>query len=324
MRGCCRRRLICTKRGTMSLPLSYLSSSSSSPDEFGRGYPRPQFRRDGWRSLNGLWDFALDATAAWASPAEVQWDREIRVPFAPEAPDERSGGDLVLSRRAGTAGSSPCHRSARASDGSFTSAPSTTSARSGSTAAPSGTTTAGTRRSPSISTPSAAGVSSVELVVRAEDDPQDLAKPRGKQDWQLEPHSIWYPRTSGIWQTVWTGSGRAELDRRGPVDAESRAMGDRAGGADRRRRGRTVCGCTCASSAGRRSLPTTRTRVMGGEVHRRIALSDPGIDDYRNELLWSPESPTLIEAELAALGRTRRARRPGRELHRAARDRHAG
>ena len=25
-------------------------------------------------------------------------------------------------------------------------------------------------------------------------------------------------------------------------------------------------------------------------------LSDPGIDDYRNELLWSPERPTLIDA----------------------------
>src|SRR4051812_44843681 len=35
------------------------------------------------------------------------------------------------------------------------------------------------------------------------DDPHDPGKPRGKQDWQLEPHSIWYPRTSGIWQTVW-------------------------------------------------------------------------------------------------------------------------
>jgi beta-galactosidase/beta-glucuronidase len=42
-----------------------------------------------------------------------------------------------------------------------------------------------------------------EIVVRAEDDPADLAKPRGKQDWKLEPHSIWYYRTSGIWQTVW-------------------------------------------------------------------------------------------------------------------------
>jgi hypothetical protein len=41
------------------------------------------------------------------------------------------------------------------------------------------------------------------VTVRAEDDPFDLTKPRGKQDWQLEPHSIWYPRTTGIWQTVW-------------------------------------------------------------------------------------------------------------------------
>jgi beta-galactosidase/beta-glucuronidase len=36
-------------------------------------------------------------------------------------------------------------------------------------------------------------------------------------------------------------------------------------------------------------------------VHRRIALSDPGIDDYRNELLWSPERPTLINASLRLL-----------------------
>jgi beta-galactosidase/beta-glucuronidase len=37
---------------------------------------------------------------------------------------------------------------------------------------------------------------------------------------------------------------------------------------------------------------------VAGEVHRRIALSDPGIDDFRNELLWSPVSPKLIDAEL--------------------------
>ena len=41
------------------------------------------------------------------------------------------------------------------------------------------------------------------LTVLAEDDPHDLTKPRGKQDWQELPHSIWYPRTTGIWQTVW-------------------------------------------------------------------------------------------------------------------------
>ena len=35
---------------------------------------------------------------------------------------------------------------------------------------------------------------------------------------------------------------------------------------------------------------------MDREVDRIIVLSDPGIDDYRNELLWSPERPTLIDA----------------------------
>lgn len=34
------------------------------------------------------------------------------------------------------------------------------------------------------------GVDGFEIVVRASDDPFDLAKPRGKQDWQLKPHSI--------------------------------------------------------------------------------------------------------------------------------------
>ena len=41
------------------------------------------------------------------------------------------------------------------------------------------------------------------LTVYAYDDPHDLTKPRGKQDWQMEPHATWYPRTTGIWQTVW-------------------------------------------------------------------------------------------------------------------------
>ena len=41
------------------------------------------------------------------------------------------------------------------------------------------------------------------IAIRAFDDPQDLAKPRGKQDWLLDAHSIWYPRTTGIWQTIW-------------------------------------------------------------------------------------------------------------------------
>jgi hypothetical protein len=38
--------------------------------------------------------------------------------------------------------------------------------------------------------------------------------------------------------------------------------------------------------------------VVDREVDRFIGLSDPGIDDYRNELLWSPERPTLLDATI--------------------------
>jgi beta-galactosidase/beta-glucuronidase len=138
------------------------------------------------------------------------------------------------------------------------------------------------------------------LVVRAEDDPLDLAKPRGKQDWQREPHSIWYPRTTGIWQTVWLEAvpacsiallrWTADLTR-WDVGLEAVLDGEVSPG---HRLQLTL------SSRGRR-LACDVYEILGNEVNRRIAFSDPGIDDSRNELLWSPESPTLIDAELQLL-----------------------
>jgi beta-galactosidase/beta-glucuronidase len=42
--------------------------------------------------------------------------------------------------------------------------------------------------------------------------------------------------------------------------------------------------------------------IVNDEVHRGIALSDPGIDDSRNELLWSPQAPNLIDIEFQVWG----------------------
>lgn len=41
------------------------------------------------------------------------------------------------------------------------------------------------------------------IVVRAQDLSRDLAQPRGKQYWEETSASIFYTRTTGIWQTVW-------------------------------------------------------------------------------------------------------------------------
>jgi beta-galactosidase/beta-glucuronidase len=136
-----------------------------------------------------------------------------------------------------------------------------------------------------------------EIIVRVRDDPDDLAKPRGKQDWKLEPHSIWYPRTTGIWQTVWLEilpethleslCWSSSLERWDiGLDATFRCARD------------GIFTLWLQLTCGEQVLATDTYEVISGEVHRRIALSDPGIDDFRNDLLWSPSSPTLIQAQL--------------------------
>lgn len=42
-----------------------------------------------------------------------------------------------------------------------------------------------------------------EIRLEAKDDPLDLEMPRGKQYWKPESESIFYTRTTGIWQSVW-------------------------------------------------------------------------------------------------------------------------
>jgi beta-galactosidase/beta-glucuronidase len=264
------------------------------------GHPRPQMRRSAWASLNGTWAFAIDAEARWRKPSEVAWDREIQVPFAPETarsgvgetgffravwyrrsievPELRNGERLVLHFGAVDYEATVWVDGERVAHhvGGYT------------------------PFSADITELCAPG-RTIDVVVRAEDDPADLAKPRGKQDWQLEPHSIWYPRTTGIWQTVWLERVPAtsivalrwasSLDR-WEIDLYARIDGDRRD--DLRMR-------VVLRAHGALLADDTYT-VVSSEVHRRIALSDPGIDDFRNHLLWSPESPTLIEAEIELLG----------------------
>ena len=166
-------------------------------------HPRPQLQRAHWESLDGRWDFALDPEGDWSLPGEVTWDRSIIVPFAPET---------LLSGVAAEGFFRSCwyRRTVEIAAGARWGAhiPHVRGGRSlrpgcGSMDRMRAVTKADTRRFRSISPISCSPVSEHEIIVCAEDDPHDLAKPRGKQDWQLEPHSIWYPRTTGIWQTVW-------------------------------------------------------------------------------------------------------------------------
>jgi beta-galactosidase/beta-glucuronidase len=269
-------------------------------DESGRAYPRPQLCRASWYSLNGEWEFALDHDGQWHRPDDCRWDRVIRVPFSPET--VASGiGDTGFYR---TCWYRRTIEIARPDDGSrlilhfgavdYEATVWINGSR------------VGSHRGGY--TPFSFDVTDLipasgrcEIVVRADDDPADLAKPRGKQDWQLEPHSIWYPRTTGIWQTVWleevpaTHLARLKFTphlARWEIGLEAWIGGVR--------REPLRLALTLSSSKG--LLAADSYTVIAGEAHRRIALSDPGIDDSRNELLWSPDSPTLIDVQAELWG----------------------
>ena len=260
------------------------------------GYPRPQLEREEWFSLDGEWEFSLDADARFKSPAEVPFDRRIRVPFSPEtlaggvgytayfracwyrlsfeAPKLNPGDRLLLHFGAidYCAAVWMNGHGAATHEGGYT--PFTVEI--------SGFLDAGPRQT---------------VVVCAQDDPADLSKPRGKQDWQLEPHGIWYPRTSGIWQSVWmervpatsiSGLRWTPNVERWEVGCDAWLCGERCDGL--RLSVKLFVGDTVVAD--------DTYVVIANEVRRRIELSDPGIDDYRNELLWSPDRPTLIRAEV--------------------------
>ncbi len=260
------------------------------------GYPRPMLVRRDWTSLNGPWSFAVDAEGRWQVPGEVVWNATIVVPFSPETP--ASGiGDTGFYRRCWyrrTFDAPPLAGGERlllhfgAVDWEAT------VWVNGAVAAHH---EGGYTPFTADITHALRGAGPQTVVVRADDDPADLAKPRGKQDWQLVPHGIWYPRTTGIWQTVWLervpsswiGSLRWTPNlERWEIGFEAWIAGEPHDGL---RLGVKLF-------AGGQPLADDTYQVVAGEVHRRIALSDPGIDDYRNELLWSPARPHLIQAEI--------------------------
>ena len=148
----------------------------------------PAAARARWIDLCGPWGFAYDdddvgLDEGWFERPEL-FDRTIMVPFPPES--RASGiGDPGFhpvvwyrrtfdraGRRRGRAGAAPLRRGRLPGR------------RSGSTAGWSPRTRVATRRSPPISPRRCAEAGDQVIVVRAEDEPLDLAQPRGKQDWE--------------------------------------------------------------------------------------------------------------------------------------------
>jgi beta-galactosidase/beta-glucuronidase len=265
-----------------------------------------------WGFLNGTWEFSIDKDGTLTDPGSVGFDRKIVVPFAPESPAAGvvQGGvqgffKAVWYRRTWPVTEIPpghrlllhfgavdyiatvyvngqrvcCH------EGGYSPfhVDVTDIATSGSHGGGDG-----------------ARAGDLEIVVHAVDDPHDMAKPRGKQDWHEKPHAIWYPRTTGIWQSVWwevvpeswVGSLRWEGDAlKFEVGFDVRIDGQQRAGQKLR----------VELAHGARALGAMVVDVIGGKARGKIHIADPGIGDARGELLWAPWSPNLIQARVALL-----------------------
>ncbi|WP_405778310.1 glycoside hydrolase family 2 protein [Streptomyces sp. NBC_00859] len=269
-------------------------------------YPRPLMCRERWDSLDGIWDFGYDDAdagerEAWFSGlAAGGFDREITVPFPPEAPasgiGETAPHPIVWYRRriahdtlvpdAASGGRTLIHFGAvdhRARvwlDGRLV-------------AEHVGGQTPFTADVTDAMRPDA---DEHVLVVRAEDDPADLSVPRGKQDWQERPHAVWYERTSGIWQSVWTETVPEQhiTDLAWIPDPNRGAVAELT--LSRRLSGPLTVDIVL--SLGDRVLAETSRVTTGRRI--RIDVEIPalrnGID--REALWWSPDSPTLVDARV--------------------------
>jgi beta-galactosidase/beta-glucuronidase len=265
--------------------------------------PNPQFRREAWHDLCGQWGFAHDdddvgILEGWRERADV-FDREIAVPFPPES--KASGINatgyhpVVWYRRTFTAPNLSSSERLKLHFGAVDYA--ATVWVNGHCVA----THEGGHTPFSADITHALTDGEQVVVVRAEDPPKDVRIPRGKQDWLEGTHAIWYFRTTGIWQPVWLAV-VPELHVTDlnfvPDLANARVRCEvRLNTAPRRP-------VRLAVKASLKGEPLAEQTITFEDSEIAFDIAIPALEHgtYRDHLLWTPERPNLVDAEVVLGG----------------------
>jgi beta-galactosidase/beta-glucuronidase len=267
-------------------------------------HPRPQLTRDQWTDLCGTWGFAYDDDGVglqenWPERSDV-FDRTIVVPFPPE------------SRASGIAdpGFHPVVWYRRTFNLPVSDRPDRLLLHFGAVDYCARVWVNGRLvvEHEGGHTPFSADITSAlrpdheeqVVVVRAEDRPTDLTQPRGKQFWEPKPRRIWYHRTTGIWQPVWIEpvSSTHIVDVRWTPDVDRGRLGlqvrlNHAPAHPLHVRVRLTLRDI--------SVADDTYTVERAELVRDIALEPGGVTMSREQLLWSPRTPNLIDAVITVL-----------------------
>lgn len=131
------------------------------------------------------------------------------------------------------------------------------------------------------------------VTVRVEDFSRDITLPRGKQYWLENSASIFYTRTTGIWQTVWLEPvDKVHLKRvaltpdidRNEIQVHTFMEG---------LQGETELEFEVTVSFQGERIAADRYKVLCAEEHRSIHLHD--FAEHGLGRLWSPEHPNLYD-----------------------------
>jgi beta-galactosidase/beta-glucuronidase len=257
-------------------------------------YPRPQFVRSRWLNLNGTWEFRVDDRNAgleqnWFSVQE-SFPQSILVPFSFESKLsgiwDRSFHSCVWYRRSFKVPADWSGRRVLLNFGAVDYR---------ATVWVNGIVVAMHEGGHTPFTCDITGALKKTgddfVVVRAEDPPTDRYIPRGKQHWNEEPVSIFYARTTGIWQTVWLEAVADSFLERvritplidGSVSFEASITNPAA-----------FQFVTVAIEAGGRTLATGMSLAEGPRALISARVGEPS--------LWSPDTPFLYNVRLELHG----------------------
>lgn len=255
-------------------------------------FPEPQFERADWMSLNGQWEFAFDDADAgldahWYNGAQ-KFDRSITVPYCFESKlggiADTSFHPWVWYNRRITLPAAWQGRRVLLHFGAVDYQATVWINGQMIGSHEGGNTPFQFDITPLLK----AGDNSI--TVRAWDPPTDKSIPRGKQYWEPKSRSIFYTRTSGIWQPVWLeatgaawlGSVRTQTDPLGDVRFDGIIVRAKAG--DQLRATVSLNGTEVARG--------TEAAVLD-QASVAVRIADPR--------LWSVETPTLYDVTLETL-----------------------
>lgn len=270
------------------------------PKVYREEFPRPDFKRERWKCLNGEWEFAFD----WEQTRETEdglygdYEEIIQVPFCYQSKLSGIGrqedcavvwyrkkffvekGDQTILLKFGAVD----YCAKVWVNGRF-----------------SGVHEGG--YSPfSLDVTEAMEDGENTIVVRVEDG-QEADKPRGKQTWTGERFGCWYTPITGIWQPVWLEFvPRIHLERV-KITPDLRSL---------------TAVCEMFLSSGQTAECTVRPYMRLGEKkydfgrqklfcrngYGKAVIAFRDFDLKRDLIYWSPEHPNLIDVEITVRSET--------------------